>query len=160
MYVGTFVRNQDLVRGHCLVDSHIQHADLTLNIDGYIRTVSSLASDRIQVCCLEDIYLEPVIPPSTLNYIGNGCEGYSTNIYIASKTDLTSEIDTSLRHKFFVGFNVIYQNMTQYGIWNELKLETLTPDQKDHLRVKLLEFPPMTLDHLGKSIKKIGTSYP
>ena len=64
--------------------------------------------------------------------------GYSTIIYIPSKTDLTSEIDISRRHYFFVGFNVIYQNITWYGIWNELQLETLTPDKKDLLSVNFL----------------------
>ena len=49
--------------------------------------------------------------------------------------------------------------MTQYKIWNEWKSETLTPNQKDLSGVKLSEFPPMTIDHLGKRIKKIGTGY-
>ena len=40
-----------------------------------------------------------------------------------------------------------------------MKLETLTPDWKPLFGVKHLEFPPMTLDHLGKGIEKIGTSY-
>ena len=92
----------------------------------------------------------------TLIYIGNGCEGYSINIYIPSKTDLTSEIDTSSRCDFFVSFNVIYQNITQDGIWSELQLET----QKDLLGVKLSELPPMTLGHLNKRIKKTRTRYP
>ena len=82
------------------------------NLDGYTSAFSSLASDRIQVHCLEETHLEPIIPPLTLIYIGNGCEGYSIYIDILSKTDLTSEIDTSLRDIFFVGFNVICQNMT------------------------------------------------
>ena len=107
-----FIRNQNLVREHYLVDSHIWHASLTLNLIGYIWAVSSLASDRIQVCCLEETHLEPIIPPLTLIYISNGCNGYSTDICILSKNDLTSEIDTSSRYKFFVGFNFIYQNMT------------------------------------------------
>ena len=102
--------------------------------------VSFLASERIQVCCLEETPLEPIVLLLTLIYIGNGCKGYSTNIYIPSKTDLNKEIDTSLRHDFFVGFNVLYQNMMPNGIWNELKIETSTPDQKDLLGVKLWEF--------------------
>ena len=68
-------------------------------------------------------------------------------------------MNTSSRCEFLVGFNVMYQNMTKYGIWNELKLESLTLDQKDLLGIKLSEFPPMTLDHLCIRIKKIGTSY-
>ena len=50
MYV-LFTRSPDLIREQCLVDSHVRHANLTLNLDGYISAVSSLASDRIQVCC-------------------------------------------------------------------------------------------------------------
>ena len=41
----------------------------------------------------------------------------------------------------------------QYEIQNELKLETLTPEQKDLLGVKHSKLPPMTLDHLGKELK-------
>ena len=111
-----FSRNQDLVREQCLVDSHVRYASLELNLDGYIWAVSSLASDRIQICCLEETHLEPIVPPSTLIYIGNGYESYSTNIYILSKTDLTSEIGTSSRSDFFVSFNVIYQNLMEYGM--------------------------------------------
>ena len=38
-------------------------------------------------------------------------------------------------------------------------METLTPEQKDLLGIRLSEFPLMTLNHLSKQIKKIGTSY-
>ena len=85
--------------------------NLVLNLDGYIWAISSLASDRIQVCFLEEIHLESIVPAVTLIYIGNGCESHSTNIYIPSKTDLTSEIDMPSGCNFFVGFNVIYQNI-------------------------------------------------
>ena len=69
----------------------------------------------IEVHCLEETHLEPIIPPLTLIYIGNRCKGYSTNIYIPSKTDLTSEIDTS-SHDFFVSFNVVFSKYDT--IWN------------------------------------------
>ena len=42
----------------------------------------------MQVYCLEETHKEPLDPPLTLIYIGNGCKCYSTNIYIPSKTDL------------------------------------------------------------------------
>ena len=75
--------------------SLFSHQACYLNLDGYIWTVSSLASDRIKVCCLEEIHLEPIVPPLTHIYIGTECKGYSTNIYIPSNTDVSSEIDTS-----------------------------------------------------------------
>ena len=84
--------------------------------------------------------------------IGNGCKGYSTKIYILSKTDLTVEIDTSSGHDFFASFNVVYQNITQYGIWNQLTLKTLAPEQKGIFSFKLAEFSPVTIIHLGKKV--------
>ena len=39
------------------------HAHLALSLGGYIWAISSLASDRIQVCCLEETHLEPIVPP-------------------------------------------------------------------------------------------------
>ena len=72
------------------------------------------------------------------------------------KTELTSVRDTSSRCDFFVGFNVIYQNIMQYGIWKELKLEMLTSAQKALLGVIHSEFPLMPLNHLGKRTKRSG----
>ena len=96
----------------------------------------------------------------TIIYIGNGCEGCSTYIYIHSKSDLIGEIDTCIRHKFFDGFNIICQNMTRYSIWYELKLETLANKQKDRLGIKLSEFPPVALNHLSERIHQIGMDLP
>ena len=75
--------------------------------------VSILATECIQIHFLEEIHLEAIILPFTLIY---GYGGYSTNIYIPCKTYLTSEVDTSVRHKFFIGFNTIYQDMACYAI--------------------------------------------
>ena len=54
------------------------------------------------MCCLEETHLKTIAPPLTLIYIGNGCEGYSTNIYIPSKKYLTRAIDTLIRHDFLL----------------------------------------------------------
>ena len=103
-----------------------------------------LASGRIQDSCLEEPHSEPIVPILILICIGNECVGYRTNIYIPSKINLTCEIYTSSRHDFFVGFNVIYQNIMWHGIWNVLKLEMLTSKQKDLLGMKLTYLHPMT----------------
>ena len=59
----------------CLVYSCIWHANLTFNLEEYTWAVSSLATDRIQVYCSNKTHLEPIVPPLTLIYISNGCEG-------------------------------------------------------------------------------------
>ena len=35
-------------------------------------------------------------------HIGNGCEGYSSNLFIPAKSELTSEDETLTRHVFFL----------------------------------------------------------
>ena len=122
--------DRELINIHCLVDFYTQHANLTFYLGGYVWAVSSLATEQINIWCLEETYLETTVPLITLIYIGIGCESYSTNIYIPSKTDLTTELDGSIWHKFFLSFNAIYHNMAEYGICYELKLETLTQKEK------------------------------
>ena len=131
-----FIKDRELINTHCLVDSHTWHANLAL--DCYIWPVSSLATQCIQIHCLKETHLETTVPPLTLISIGNGCKDYSTNIYIPSKSDLTSELDTSMRCGLFVALNPMYHNMAFHGIWYKLKLETLTQEKKDLLSIKLI----------------------
>ena len=72
--------------------------------------------EHIQICCLEETHSETIIQPLILIYASNGFEGYSTNIYIPSKTDPTCETDILIRQKFFIGAKAMYQNMALYDI--------------------------------------------
>ena len=119
----------------------MQHANLALNLDGCIWEVSSLATEHMQIHCLEETHLEFIMPTLMSIYISNGCEGYNTNIYIPSETDINSDIYTSIRCEFFVGIDAVYQNMAHFGIWYELKLDRPTQEQKDILDIKLSESP-------------------
>ena len=47
----------------------------------------------------KETHMETIVPQLTLIYIGNNCEGYSNNIYVFSKSDLTCEIDAFIRHE-------------------------------------------------------------
>ena len=45
----------------------------------------------MRIRCLKDSHLEDIKPPLTIVYIGDGCEGYSSNLFIPAKSELTSE---------------------------------------------------------------------
>ena len=109
-----FIKVCELIDKHCLVNSCTRHANLANYMDGYIWSVTHLATECIQIHCLEETHTETIIPPLMSIYVVNGCEGYNNNIYIPAKTDLTSEIDNSVRYEFF-GSNALYQNMARYG---------------------------------------------
>ena len=79
-----FIKDGVLLSPHFLVDSYMWYANLAINLDGYIWVVNSLATEYV-FFCLEETHLETTVSPLTLIYVGNGCESYSTNIYIPSK---------------------------------------------------------------------------
>ena len=64
------------------VNGHTRHTIFAINLDGYILVVGSSAYECTQINCLEETHLEAIVPPLTPTYVGNGCEGYTTYIYI------------------------------------------------------------------------------
>ena len=63
-----FIKEQDLINMHCLVDIHTWPANLA------IYEVSSMATEHVQICCLEET-LGTNVTPLTFIYIGKLCEG-------------------------------------------------------------------------------------
>ena len=78
---------------------------LVVSLDGSLWALSSLLNEKIQIGCLTETYIELITPLITGIYMGNSCEGYSRNIFIPSKSELTSTIDTMVWKD--------YQNMTR-----------------------------------------------
>ena len=58
-----FVKNFVLSNTNCLVDSHAQHGNLDIDLDGYIWAFSSLATKHFQIHCLGDTCVETPINP-------------------------------------------------------------------------------------------------
>ena len=65
-------------------------------------------------------HIELITPPLAIMDVDNGCESYSSSIFIPAKSELTSTVDTTgSKDFFFIAFNAQFQNMTKYGIWFE-----------------------------------------
>ena len=73
------------------------------------------------------------ITPLTIVHIGNGCEGYSSNLFIPAKSQLTSEDETLTRHVFFLEFNDEYQDLTKYSPIQKLNLPQLMAKELEDL---------------------------
>ena len=110
-----------------------RHANMVQSLDGYIWAVSSLKKEKMRIRCLEDSHLEDIKPPLTIVYIGNGCEGYSSSLFIPAKSELTSEDETLRRHVFFLDFNDEYQDLTKYSLIQQLNLPQLTAKELEEL---------------------------
>ena len=75
----------------------MRHVNYAQSLDGYMWAVSPLTTDKLQIRCLTETSVEVIKPPLQIVYIGNGYEGYSPNVYIPAKSELTSTMDTSVR---------------------------------------------------------------
>ena len=110
-----------------------RHVNMAQSLDGYLWAVSSLKEEKMRIRCLEDSHLEDIKPPLTIVHIGNGCEGYSSNLFIPAKSELTSEDETLTRHVFFLDFNNEYQDLTKYSLIQQLNLPQLTAKELEDL---------------------------
>ena len=155
-----FERNYSKVGEYCVVDTKICRANIAQSLDGYMWAVSPLKEEKIQVRCLTETTIQIVKPPLTMLYVGNGCEAYSTNIFIPAKSELTSHDPQLTRHTFFLDFNEEYQDLTKYSMIQDLHFEQLTPEERESLPGRLTALPPLQFNHLKKRIKPLPITKP
>ena len=77
-----FAQDQNKIRQYCAINTQKRDANRTQSLDGYLYAVSTLKKEKMQVRCLFDTHVEDIKPPLTIIYVGNGCEAYSSNLYI------------------------------------------------------------------------------
>ena len=85
---------------------------------------------------MTDQYVETK-PPLQILDIGNGCEAFSSTIYIPTKSELTATLQSGTRSMFFLNYNTKYSNILQYLIWLKISFSQLTPEETVKLKNKL-----------------------
>ena len=143
-----YKQDTERIGTYCTIITMFRHANMAQSLDGYLWAVSSLKEEKMRIRCLEDSHLEDIKPPLTIIHIGNGCEGYSSNLFIPAKSELTSEDETLTRHVFFLEFNDEYQDLTKYSLIQQLNLPQLMAEELKDLPNRLTALQPMTLNHL------------
>ena len=99
-----YKQDTEKIGTYCTIVTTYRHANMAQSLDGYLWAVSSLKEEKMRIRCLEDSHLEDIKPPLTIVYIGDGCEGYSSNLFIPAKSELTSEDKTLTQACVFLGF--------------------------------------------------------
>ena len=143
-----YKQDTERIGTYCTIVTTYRHANMAQSLDGYLWAVRSLKEEKMRIRCLEDSHLEDIKPPLTIIYIGDGCEGYSSNLFIPAKSELTSEDKTLTRHVFFLDFNDEYQDLTKYSLIQQLNLPQLTAKELEELPNRLTALQPMTPNHL------------
>ena len=155
-----YKQDTERIGTYCTIVTMFRHANMAQSLDGYLWAVSSLKEENMRIRCLEDSHLEDIRPPLMIVHIGNGCEGYSSNLFIPAKSELTSEDETLTRHVFFLEFNNEYQDLTKYSLIQQLNLPQLTAKEMEELPNRLTALQPMILNYLKDWIKPLALKYP
>ena len=150
-----FTQDQDKIRKYCAINTQKRDANKAQSFGGYLLAVSSLKKEKIQIRCLIDTHVEDIKPPLTTVYVSNGCEAYSSNLYIPAKSELTNRDDIVIRHVYFQQFNEDYQNLTKYSLIEDLGIKQLTDREIENLPDHLAALPVLRFNELKRRLVKI-----
>ena len=92
-----FINDKDQIKRNCLLRTISKTTNLAYSLDGYLWAISALATEKLQIRCIMETYVVTITPPLQIVDISNGCEGYSSNIYILAKSELTTTLQSLTR---------------------------------------------------------------
>ena len=107
-----------------------------------------------------ETHIVSIKPPLQIVDVGNGCEAYSTSIYIPAKLELTTMIQSITCSQFFLNYNFNYTNISNFLIWHKTDFATLTPDEMKMLKAKVTKLPTMPMEIFKKVLGNIDEKYP
>ena len=153
--LGLFIQGCWCINKHCLVNMKLRHANMAISLDGWFWAVSFLFVEKIQIRCLTDMHVAHITPLFQTVSSKSGCEGYSTNLYIPEKSELTSFVITSTWRYFSLPNTKIY--LTIYVVW----ITASYSNKRGEIKIGKYPFwdSSMTLNQLNKRIKKIDTKH-
>ena len=87
-----FINDKEQIEKNCLLKTINCTTNLAYSLDGYLWAISALAAEKLKIRCVMETRVITIKPPLQIVDIGNGCEAYSTSIYILVKSELTATL--------------------------------------------------------------------
>ena len=107
-----------------------------------------------------ETHVMTIHPPLQIVDIGNGCEAFSTSIYIPAKSELTATMQSLTRSQFFLDYNFQYTNVSNFVVWYKTDFATLNKDEITSLKAKIMKLPTMSMDIFDRTLETIDEDYP
>ena len=155
-----FINDINKIKKNCVLKPLNQTTNLAYSLDGYLWAISALASEKLPIRCVMETHVVTIHPPLQIVDIGNGCEAFSTSIYIPAKSELTATMQSLTRSQFFLDYNFQYTNVSNYGVWYKTDFATLTKEEIASLKAKIMKLPTMSMDIFDKTLETIDENYP
>ena len=155
-----FINDINKIKKNCVLKPLNRTTNLAYSLDGYLWAISALASEKLQIRCVMETYVITIHSPLQIVDIGNGCEAYSTSIYIPAKSELTATMQSLTRSQFFLDYNFQYTNVSNFVVWYKTNFATLTKEEITSLKAKIMKLPTMPMDIFDKTLETIDEHYP
>ena len=85
-----FINNEECIEKNCILKAMNRTTNLAYSLDGYLWAISALATEKLQIRCVMETHIMTIKPPLQIVDVGNGCEAYSTSIYITCKIGINN----------------------------------------------------------------------
>ena len=128
---------------------------MAYSLDGYLWAISALASEKLQIRCVMETHVVTIHPPLQIVDIGNGCEAFSTSIYIPAKSELTATMQSLTRSQFFLDYNFLYTNVSNFVAWYKTDFATLTKEEITSLKARIINYQLCLWTYLIKPLRQL-----
>ena len=155
-----FINDEKQIKRNCILKTINRTTNMAYSLDGYLWAISALAAEKLQIRCVMETNVITVKPPLQIVDIGNGCEAYSSSIYIPAKSELTVTMQSVTQSQFFLEYNFNYTNVSNFLIWHKTNFASLMNDEIKTLKAKMLKLPTMSMDIFNKVLGNIDENYP
>ena len=155
-----FINDINKIKRNCILKPLNRTTNLAYSLDGYLWAISALAAEKLQIRCVMETHVITIHPPLQIVDIGDGCEAYSTSIYIPAKSELTATVQSLTRSQFFLDYNFQYTNVSNFVVWYKTNFATLTKEEIATLQAKIMKLPTIPMDIFDKTLETINENYP
>ena len=100
-----FVNGTEGIKKNCNCEVKPQTHNVAYNLNSNLWAISALATEQLQIRCLQKTYHVSVKIPFQLIFLPSAYQAFSRNIYIPTTVELTNIVQNVILHKRFLGFN-------------------------------------------------------
>ena len=150
-----FIQDEERVKKYCKYTISKAEQNSALSLGGYLWAISAVTMETLQIRCLLETHVVTIHPPLQIIYVGNGCEGFSSSVFIPAKSDQAVIKEIEPRQKYFLEFNEIYKPNQYIGLWYQFKIVLMNKSEAQKFVTKAKSFGTLDFALLNKHIQPL-----